>query len=602
MSEIKENPSNTELLEEILESLEQEVFSKEDWIDNDFYKIPEITYSYKKEWNHLINETLFSKIWWLNIDNFLLSDDRQKEKIIIEIKEKLNKEIWEKIKKITNFIEEIESINTDDEILNARKNIILWWLKENINLLNLALEWLDFELEKAMIWLYFENKEKKSSSKFFINQNLREEKINKIEQLNTEVFWPKITNNKEYIEWNLDYLFEKFEDYKKLREENNLDEDRLLTEDEEKRYLDYISRLQNLSPDYRPKIRQKPKKVLDKKYYTREVNWEDLALILAHHSKWLDKQTWNFPHQVYFDELVSWVTDTPNWLLLPKNFKKLNKNYLDILRLDWHEIWQHWISQVIHEEIIWNIRWEKNLELVEGTAMEWEELFQNWANMMKEDNGINWNKVLVIDIEKISYVQSFSKTAMEEILSDEEFYDFLKLQDKIEPNKMSPLDRYLRFKRTGFQRKDITYTTWKIKAAKYINKVIKWEINGDVSDLFLWKIGFKQIPEFKKILKAKKIENPNLKLPENLLFAETLVFLLEQREKNPKNNKNKDIIKEKFLDYLILKYPFLKKDLVKEKIDSIRYNFKKHIIYALKIIEWYEGVYNNREKSKKILK
>jgi hypothetical protein len=48
---------------------------------------------------------------------------------------------------------------------------------------------------------------------------------------------------------------------------------------------------------------------------------------------------------------------------------------------------------------------------------------------------------------------------MEEILTDEEFLDFLKLQNKIEPDKMSSLDRYLRFKRTGFQRKDITYTT-----------------------------------------------------------------------------------------------------------------------------------------------
>jgi hypothetical protein len=62
-------------------------------------------------------------------------------------------------------------------------------------------------------------------------------------------------------------------------------------------------------------------------------------------------------------------------------------------------------------------------------------------------------------LEKISYVQSFPKTIMEEILTDEKFYDFLELQNKIKPDKMSPFNRYLRFKRTGFQRKDITYTT-----------------------------------------------------------------------------------------------------------------------------------------------
>jgi hypothetical protein len=37
---------------------------------------------------------------------------------------------------------------------------------------------------------------------------------------------------------------------------------------------------------------------------------------------------------------------------------------------------------------------------------------------------------------------------MEEVLTDEEFYDFLYIQNKIEPDKMSVLDRYLRFKRT----------------------------------------------------------------------------------------------------------------------------------------------------------
>jgi Lhr-like helicase len=48
MSEIKENIEHKNPLDELIEEINSSIFSKESWIDNEFYKIPEMTYSYEK--------------------------------------------------------------------------------------------------------------------------------------------------------------------------------------------------------------------------------------------------------------------------------------------------------------------------------------------------------------------------------------------------------------------------------------------------------------------------------------------------------------------------------------------------------------------------
>jgi len=185
---------------------------------------------------------------------------------------------------------------------------------------------------------------------------------------------------------------------------------------------------------------------------------------------------------------------------------------------------------------------------------------------------------------------------MEEVLSDEEFYDFLYLQNKIEPDKMAVLDRYLRFKRTWFQRKDITYTTWKIKAAKYINDIILWNIDWDLEDLYSWKVWFKDLDKISLIKKYAK--KSWVKLPENLLFADATYYWVIQREKWKK------ITKQGFYNYLIKKYPFLK-SLVDEKIDTIKFWFKKQLLWVIDNIFTEMQIDNlrkaTRKKSKRIL-
>jgi hypothetical protein len=86
-------------------------------------------------------------------------------------------------------------------------------------------------------------------------------------------------------------LYEKYENYKKLRKKNKIEKSRILTEEEEQRYKSYIAKLQALSQDYKPKIRKKPKAVIDKKFKEVEVDIIDVKNNLNHNLIATDIQT-----------------------------------------------------------------------------------------------------------------------------------------------------------------------------------------------------------------------------------------------------------------------------------------------------------------------
>jgi len=577
----------------LIDELNSTIFSNETWINNEFYKIPEITYSYIKNdtWN-IINKTLFVDLVWMNVSYFEeLQNDIDKKQYIESFAEKLKEKINKQIEDIQKYIEKLNNIDSwNDKVLNAKKEIILWSLKENIYYLQLALEWLDFEIEKALYWVYFK------TGKKYLSDEDRVKKLQKIDELNIKIFWEKISLNQEYIHWVLDYLATKYDDYKNQLEKWKISEDRLLTEEEKERYNYYISKIQALSPEYKAKIKNKPDWVIDKRFFELNLDISQVKDVLNHNLIAIDKQTWNMPLRAYFDKNISAFTDTARWLGIPKNQKNKSKKLYDVLRLWLHENEKHLVSEISQQTLIWNIKGAWYLEAEEWMAMLAEELFQFGENLLKDKVDKDWNKVKIIDINKISYVQSFAKTMMEEVLSDEEFYDFLYLQNKIEPDKMTVLDRYLRFKRTWFQRKDITYTTWKIKAAKYINDIILWNIDWNLEDLYSWKVWFKDLDKISLI--KKNAENSWIKLPKNLLFADATYYWVTQREKWEK------ITKEGFKNYLIKKYPFLK-SLIDEKIDTIKFWFKKQLLWAIDNIFTEIQVDNlrkaTRKKSKRIL-
>ena len=577
---------NSSDLEDILNELESDVFSKNNWTDNNFYKIAEVTYSYdNSEWSN-INTTLFCDLGWLNINTFKSASPTEKEKLLEDASGNLLTQIDDKISKIKNAKLRIESLHLKDD---AKSKIILWGLRENILLLKKAKAGLPLEREKALIWLYFQDKE--NEYKWLFTEEKRKSIRSEVQELNTEIYWPNLSKNPEYIQWIMDYYHTKYKEY---QNKQNLEASRVFSEDEQIRYESYLTKIQALHPSYTPKNKLKPEKYIDSLFDDIDIDKSDINNIFNHHFQSIDVQTWNMKQISELDDNVWSMSDTPNGISYPNKEEKFNTLKLSrVLKLMSHEIEQHANSLVTHEALVWNIRWAQNLELAEWTAKLNEDLFEFGPNILIDSTNINGVPVKIIDIEKLGYVSNFSKTLMEEILTDEEFYDFLSLNEKVEPDKTSPLSRYLRHKRNWFQMKDVTYTTGKIKAAEYMNATIKWEIEWDFSDLFIGKVWFDQIPLMKQLVDENWESSHPKKIPEVLFFHDALYFSVIQRKNGEK------ITSEEFHNYLIKKYSFI--DISKEKIESISFGYKKQLLWALSLTESAINTYDVRQKSKNIL-
>lgn len=638
MQKILKTENNS--LSSIIEEINSTVFSKENWIDNNFYKIPEVTYSYEtfdSEWP-FVNLTLFCDIWEMDIEEFKDKNFSDRESLIENSSILVISKINETRSKINKYLDEIINLDSKwNKELKNKKYIIIWWLKEVLKLLDLCITWLPFEKEKAILGLYFNDK--KTKNLWLISKKERTDINQNVELINSSVFWPKLSETPEYIEWIIDYYHEKYEDYKKniddLEKENKDQKDsksnsRILNNDEIKRYEWYLEKLYKLAPWYKPKKREKLQKVIDKDWDEIEIHKNDLLTQFNNHFIAICKQTWNMPQRAKFDANVWSITDTPEGISYPDKQEEFDFVTLSRLaRLLSHEIEQHWVSLVSHEELVWNIRWEKNIELAEWTAKLNEDLFEYWEDLLVDSVDVNWKKVKIIDIEKLQYGSSFPKTLMGEILSDKKFLDFLELNDKIEPDNTSALNRYLRHKRTWLQRKDTTYTTWKIKAAKYYNDIITWiNKSGEFSDLFIAKVWFHQLEEARYLkknvdtknkqteeenekirLKNSEIENNEekieekkiIKLPENLMFHEVLYFSVKQREKRKKEGKKEEnkIDWTAFYEYMQKKYPFY--DFTKQKIESISLWFKTQLLSAIELTEAAIIRHDTKQKAEKIL-
>ncbi len=632
--------SPNEELELILEELDNWVFSQESWNDSDFYKIWEITYSYKdvgEKWDSILNLSLFSKLWWLDVDEFEKSDLNKRKEMIDLASNTLLEDISDKRWKIELSLHDIEWIESNDEVLLAKKEIIIWWLKEVLHHLDLVETGLDFEIEKALVWLHFnatsEHKE------YIIPESRRKTLLEKVDAINSKIYWEKLSKNSDYVKGIIDYLYTKKNKYDSDSKWEDFDSERLMSDEESQRYSLYIQKIHWLDPWYTPKEKTLPEKVGDQSFSKVDLTTEEIVNFFNNQYWAHDSQTDGMKQKAILNSEVWNFTDTPDWLHIPHEPKV--KDVHKILRMAAHENEQHGVSIERHKKLIWNIRWKWNLELAEWTAVLLEDLYDFWQNLFKKETK-NWETKHVIDIEKLDYVPSFAKTLAEEVLSDEEFYDFLYLQNKVEPDAAKPHARYLRHKRTWLQRKDVTYTVWKLKAAQYFNDITTWQsVQWDFSDLFEWKVGFDQIETYKKISSAQeesnrvineqiaqvqgKVENilwwdtkesSNLSkliiekellikkknpLPEVLLFHEAVYYWVKQREKQKQiSGENKNLqgpsLKELFDSqwasisaigfnkYLQEKYPWI--DFSEDKIKAIKTWFKEKLMNAIEIVEW----------------
>ncbi|MDA9128860.1 hypothetical protein N9J72_00075 [Candidatus Gracilibacteria bacterium] len=605
--------SNTGDLEGILNALDSEVFSEKLWNESNFYKVAEVTYNYKNisslkgvEYKDdtpedaqgpQLNETLFCDLGDLNIKNFTQADESGRVELLKASKQTLESKITDKIHRIEESYDQIQQVDAHgDDALEARKRIILGGLEEIKMQLQACILGIPFEIEKALIGIHFFVE---GENLHVISSEAREGQLAKIKEINTKIYGPALAENNDYVVGCIDYYFTAYKKYNEEKETEDFSQDRKLTEDERRRYEGYLKKLKLLASNHEEKELKKPKKYIDSRYEKIKKYKADIVAGFNHHTKASGLQ-----QIAKLDSSVKGMTDTPKGIRHPDDDPKFDSLTLEReKKLNSHEVGQHDFSISRHMSLIGNIRGSKNLEMAEGSAKLFEDLFEYGPNLLTNAKDEDGKDVQIIDISKLGYVQNFPKTLMEEILDDVEFYDFLILNNKVEPDKMGVNSRYLRHKRTGIQRKDITYTTGKIKAAKYYNDIItKKNKTGKFSDLYIGKVGFDQIEDFRIVEKAANDNNPGLKLPENMLFYEAEHFAVEQRKKRKVYRASEEfkaldtnsddyktalkkyaVNEENFYTYLQEKYPFM--DFGKEKIASVTHGFKKQLLGAISLTE-----------------
>jgi len=506
-------------LKDIIGNINNDILS---W---DLEKIIEVTYSYENLNNGFFyNITLFEEFWWIKY----FSNDFNFNKLRETLINKLNIKLW----LIDKYINKI-SQNKESEI----SQLLKWSLKYIKNILNITLEWIDFELEKAWYSLN-------------ISWIIIKDKILKIENLEKKCFWEKIHENKD--EMRLLYTF-----LSKVYSENKWS----LNNEEKNIFLGFLTvssrfldKKFNLDENYLKNNTYIPKEFsFNNKYIKREYFMEIYDYIL--------KEIYNFPQRCK----ITWadsIYDGEKFLEIPNNDKSKEITYEIFLNLISHEIESHYVNSYNWKQIFWNFRGAKNLEKEEWLAkcMEYFLVWHDITNILPNP-------------------EYFPKILFSEIVNWSELYKFLEIYSKLHFMYRTYWAEFLRQKRNyplnyvWWQHKDITYWRWALKIIKYLKN------NNDFSQLFLWKVWFNDI---KKVQKISKWQENNIIYP--LFIWEILrSYMISKEENKPYIFNNKSIASK-----LIKKYNF--KWIEKFNLES-RLKEKKEQI--LELFSKIDNAFNN---------
>ena len=538
-------------IEDLINEQNLRIFDEEIWINKELWKIAEVTYSYDSETR--INTTLFCKIGWLNIAIFKESNEEEKIKLINEARKNLEKILKEKKKQIQNALNEIEllEIFTNNSIEIDQKSIFINALIEKYKFLDYAQNWIDFELIKA--WL----KTKVNEKELKILENSQKE-------IDKELFWWDIKENPLETKISYEYI-------KKIYDERK---DKL-TSIEQKRFEEYLNKIK----PYLPKWYKYTKKIIPKR-----INWNFLDIELPREDYMLSfnilvESLEKLEHIVETNSEAKSISDWPKWVQFPTWPKFDYMNILRFCKLGYHEIITHNISDYNSRQLLWNTRGANSTEKDEWVAMLMEQLFSYWNELYTKDS--NWN--LLIDINKIQINSYFTKTLMWELLTNDELIDFLELSEKIDPDVISPIERYYRLKRNNLnwvQHKDTTYTRWLFKAVEEINKYIisKWKKWIAPEDLFIWKISFEETNKLINIKKNKEKKWENIEILKPIFILDAVWFIVNEKI----NWEEWNLTWPKFFRYLKNKYPMF--DFLKEQIREVSLKTKTNVYWIVNII------------------
>lgn len=575
-----ENSINTLPVQKNLEDLINEqnllIFDEENWVWKDLWKISEVTYSYDEQTG--INTTLFVKAWKLDLEFYKKSDDILKERLLKKSKYVLINTLNKKKTQIQTAKDEIAlfEIFSQEEIDNDLKDIFINSLNEKNDFLDYCLNAIDFELEKAWIvsWL---SKEKE----------LEIEKKQK--KLDEELFWWNIKDNPEETILAYESIYNKY-----IVNKNKL------SKEEQIRFESYLSKIK-LPKWYKydsEKIEKNKPKLIVWDFLDLDIPKSDYILWFNILVEALEK----LEHIVESNDSAKSISDGPKWVQFPTSEKF---NHIKMLRffLLWnHEIETHNITDYNSKQLLGNLRGANSTEKDEWVAMLMEQLFKYGKELYKIDE----DQDQIIDIEKIQINSYFTKTLMWELLNNDELLDFLELSEKIDPDVISPIDRYNRLKRNnklGVQHKDTTYTRWLLKAIKQINLFIKskWKEWINPEDLFLWKISFDETSKLKKIKNVKENSWKKIEILKPLFISDAVYFSINQRL----NWKEWRINSEWFYEYLKDKYPIF--NFTKQQVKEISYTTKRNVNWIVNIMLkniWesnLNSIWENKKQTNKVL-
>lgn len=555
----------------------------EKWEKMEMWDITETTFTYlhTPEFNDIINDMqeisyedyiaqihfnkhYFSSVWWIDFSKWLELDSENQQIALIEAKEKI-------LKIFTDKIQQIELIQEELTQKWKELNLQLQWLdSESKQYKKIELEFIKLDMLIRSIW---ETKPKLEQAKIsvifeaekaWLPHNLSEDEVRQLckqlDEYDNILHGGSIVDDSPHMQ----------RCYRVMQTEYN---DFLENNDDSKIISNTLSQIKSkLSADYVFERYELPQKdiltFMDEKINTEKIV-EDYNTICS-------IAQMNYP--VYIAD-VSTITNTDSWLKFPRSIKEKSRE--ESIRKAGHEIICHTTTLLNGNKLLW-FKWASYVDKEEWMAVLKELLFVYGKNMYCVDSHGNMH----IDINKIDIMHDPKMLAWE-ILSWEEYFNFLANYHEVKSDRFHSAKRFERFKRwrpfyiPGTQKKDRSYINWLWKIINFINN---W---GNVHDLELAKHGLADLDNVKKIHKnlCDLWEEPDLiklnGLDEFIYFREAVRHLKWEYNKTEKHNTFSEYLKERgleiytgtFRDFFQDKYPMF--DISWESLINIPLDLKE---------------------------
>ena len=547
----KISQDNLNSIGEVISHYNLLIFDEKIWKQKGLWKIAEVTYSYhKKTW---INETLFVNIWNLDLDAFIASDFPTQSKLLKKAKNHVEKHINKKVSLINEVLLKLQAAEYTNcnEAEWVEKEIFESAVIEKLNLLEYCLMSLEFEAEKA--WLDLE-----------ISDEEIHELEKKISNIDAELYGWLIRNNEDEVVISYEYLYGTYLVRKhKFNQEDNI------------KYEWYLEKIRHFLPKNYQFIKKAPTTKITGAYLKYDLQRSDYILAF----NMLIDAFWTMHHIVKSDINAGSISDGPEGVYFPMNEKFNTITIERFFRLWMHEIETHSVTDHNSRAILWNLRGSNSTKKDEWTAILMEQLFMYGRNLISRHT--QWYNY--IDKSKLQINWYFSKTLMWELLSSEDFKDFLELSEIIDPDIITPEERYKRLKRNnrdGVQHKDTTYTRGLLQAVDEINLFIEtqWKKWIAAEDLFIGKISFEETEKFKQLKRMKQDKGEKIENLKPIFVSDAVYYVIEKKLQwldehiNPKD----------FLEHLQYKYPFF--DFIKDLNLNIYFSKNSRVMWISNVL------------------